>query len=191
MTATAVSFDRHNKRRSALVAVPGPNVGFSVGTVLAAAAFSVCASSSSSYGNTVNPVRLSPGSVSVQIAAREEELSPSVTEALLEIRERTGVTWDQIATMLRVSRRAVHAWMSGTSEARYEHVARVQEILSWLRSGSDQPAFKIRNRLLEKFGGTKASDSVTDELPILLSDNRPLKNPAVKKRTSNMRIRRG
>lgn len=191
MTADAFTFERPAKRLSAVVDLSGRNVVFSVGGVLAAAAFSVCVSSSGASTNTVNPRRLQPGSVSVQIAAREEDVSFSVTKALPEIRERAGLTWDQLAAVLGVSRRAVHAWMSGASEVRRENAARVQEILSLVRSWSDQPAFKVRNRLLEAFGLATGSECDADELPILASDNRPLKHPAVKKSASSMRIRRG
>jgi transcriptional regulator with XRE-family HTH domain len=189
MTAKTSSFERRGKRVSAVVDLSERKVVFSVGGVLAAAAFSVCASTSGATVNAVNPIRLSPGSSSVQVFARDEDVSFSVSEALTELRELTGLTWDQIASMLGVSRRAVHAWMSGASDIRRENAARVQEILHTVRSWSSQPAFKVRNRLLSNFGVSKELTAISGEPPILTSDSTPLKHPVVKK-PSSMRIGR-
>lgn len=191
MTAEIFTFERPTKRVSAVVELSRPNVVFSVGSVLAAAAFSVCASSSAAAPNTVNPGHFQSGSASVQVAARKEEFAFCVTDALPEIRERSGLTWDQLAAVLGVTRRTVHSWMSGSSGVARENVARVQEVLSFVRSWGDQPSFRIRNRLFETYRVNREIDQGVGELPILVSDSRPLKNPVARKKSSSMRIRRG
>jgi transcriptional regulator with XRE-family HTH domain len=54
-------------------------------------------------------------------------------DALMELRQRTGLTWDRLASLFGVDRRSVHFWASGRplSSANAERVARV---LSLVRS---------------------------------------------------------
>lgn len=53
---------------------------------------------------------------------------PSSAYLLRDLKSRSGLTWDQLAGLFRVSRRAVHGWASG---ARLN--AQHSETLSWLR----------------------------------------------------------
>ena len=55
------------------------------------------------------------------------DVSPVVSTgaAVLEVRRRTGLTWDQLADMFEVSRRSVHHWANGqVVSAVHEHAIR-------------------------------------------------------------------
>jgi DNA-binding XRE family transcriptional regulator len=52
---------------------------------------------------------------------------PATAEAVQQLHVRSGLTWDELARTFGVSRRAVHAWASGT-RLNQEHAARLSYI---------------------------------------------------------------
>jgi transcriptional regulator with XRE-family HTH domain len=52
-------------------------------------------------------------------------------DAVLEVRRRSGLTWEQLATLFKVERRSVHLWASGRpmSASNAEHLNRVLGVL--------------------------------------------------------------
>jgi len=71
--------------------------------------------------------------------ARKEETEHAV--GVSELRRLSGLTWDQVASLFDVSRRAVHHWASGKPMTA-EHEVHLQRILASLRTlhhGSAQP----------------------------------------------------
>ena len=65
------------------------------------------------------------------------EPSPSC-DALAELRRLSGLSWEQLARMLGVSRRALHFWASGRAMARSneEHLQRVLAVVRTIDRGS-------------------------------------------------------
>lgn len=76
--------------------------------------------------------------------------SETTAEAILEIRRRGGLTWEEIGNLFRVSRRSVHNWANGCSTtAQHEHsIRQVLTIIRRLDRGSQE---QNRNRLLTSF----------------------------------------
>ena len=68
-------------------------------------------------------------------------------EAILEIRRRSGLTWDELADLFAVSRRSVHHWANGNPpSARHEiHIRRTLAALCHVDEGSQMAT---RDRLL-------------------------------------------
>ncbi len=73
-----------------------------------------------------------PSSVRVVSAGRaepgKESWKPGTAAAVSEIRSRTGLTWEQVGSMLGVSRRTVHNWHKG-ARASSRHKERINETL--------------------------------------------------------------
>lgn len=169
-----------------------PNLKFSVRNVCIATAFAFGASTSAPSVAAVHASQIDASSSGVQVLARDEELKPKASDFLQEIREKTGLTWDQLAKIIGVTRRTLHACLAGTSQLRAKSVAKIEEVLETVRASRGEPAFRIRNTLLANASIDPVSDvSTTLEAPLLASDNQPLKHPVRKKRESSMRIKRG
>lgn len=64
-----------------------------------------------------------------------------------ELRRLSGLTWDQLARLFKVSRRAVHFWASGKELSR-ENEEHLQRLLGWLRSVDQGSANLNRTMLL-------------------------------------------
>jgi len=62
-----------------------------------------------------------------ELVERPTSFVASEQAAIHELRRRSGLTWDQIAELMRVSRRSVHLWASGKelSAKNQEHLHRV------------------------------------------------------------------
>lgn len=105
------------------------------------------------------------------MASREEEASFSVPSALSEIRRRTALTWDQLAKLFDVSRRAVHGWSAGQT-LKPSHLERVQAVFDRLKTIKEGPTFKVRQALLAEQQGGSSSPSAHLERgePILMSN---------------------
>jgi DNA-binding transcriptional regulator YiaG len=73
--------------------------------------------------------------------------SESVGQAILEIRRRSGLTWDEIAGLFEVSRRSVHHWASGKTVSA-EHDQRIRRTLAIIRRIDRGDAQSTRNLLL-------------------------------------------
>ena len=73
---------------------------------------------------------------------------PSASVALSELRRLSGLSWEQLARVLGVSRRALHFWASGKAMARTneEHLQRVLAVVRSVDRGSTTAT---RSALLE------------------------------------------
>lgn len=71
----------------------------------------------------------------------------TVQQAIAELRRLSGLTWEQIARLLGVSRRSVHLWASG-EPVRASHQERVQRLLAVLRQVDRGSATENRALLL-------------------------------------------
>ena len=102
------------------------------------------------HGTMANP----PGWVS---RPREQELH-AAGEAILEIRRLSGLTWEELASILRVSRRSLHLWASGKPiGAENDH--RLQRLLAMLFRIDRGEAARNRALLLEaRPDGTRLFD---------------------------------
>lgn len=73
--------------------------------------------------------------------------SESASQAILEIRRRSGLTWDEIADLFDVSRRSVHHWASGKAISS-EHDQSIRRTLAIIRRIDRGDARSTRNLLL-------------------------------------------
>lgn len=69
------------------------------------------------------------------VSIREEA---TVASCLSELRRRSGLTWDQLARLLGVSRRSLHFWASGKplAPSNEEHLQRVLSVIRAIDRGS-------------------------------------------------------
>ena len=73
--------------------------------------------------------------------------SETTAEAILEIRRRGGLTWEEIGNLFQVSRRSVHNWANGRpTTAQHEHS--IRQALSVIRRLDQGSQAKNRSRLL-------------------------------------------
>ena len=73
--------------------------------------------------------------------------SESTGEAVLEIRRRSGLTWEQLGHLFNVSRRSVHHWASGKAVTP-EHERMVRRMLASIRRLDQGSQVATRARLL-------------------------------------------
>lgn len=100
--------------------------------------------------------------------AVEETLSPAAS--VLAVHNESGLTWDQVARLMGVSRRAIHHWAAGGSlnagnEERLTHVLTVIRSLTGTTS---------RERRRELLAAREGSSSRFDELLRSLSHAKPI-----------------
>jgi len=94
--------------------------------------------------------------------------SESAGQAILEIRRRSGLTWDEIAGLFEVSRRSVHHWASGKTVSA-EHDQRIRRTLAIIRRIDRGDARSTRNLLLTpdadgQLGIDSLRQGVSDEI---------------------------
>lgn len=113
-------------------------------------AFGEVAETGTVAGYTVYPA---PNATSSYFRPHREAIpSETTAEAILEIRRRGGLTWEEIGNLFRVSRRSVHNWANGRpTTAQHEHnIRQVLTIMRRLDRGSQE---QNRNRLLTSIAG--------------------------------------
>lgn len=76
-----------------------------------------------------------------------EPMGVSTAEAVLEVRRLSGLTWDELASVFGVSRRALHHWASG-STLTPAHLHQVHRVLHLTRRLSQGTSDTMRLRLL-------------------------------------------
>jgi hypothetical protein len=89
----------------------------------------------------------------------------STAEAVLEIRRRSGLTWEELGDLFDVSRRSVHHWASGkTVSARHDQM--IHRVLAVIRQLDQGGQAGTRSRLLAVDGvtGVSALDLLKDGL---------------------------
>lgn len=76
------------------------------------------------------------------------EVAIGAAAILKEVRERAGLTWDQISRLFGVSRRAVHLWVAGgrMTAANEETLHRVSDVLA---ATAQEPEIAVRRAVLE------------------------------------------
>lgn len=152
-------------------------------------ALMVC-SSASAQGATVGTMRLDSASNGLSVVARQQEADLSIADAISEIRRRSGVTWSQLASILKVSRQAVHSWATGAA-VRSGNAASVFELYETVRALSDLPVFKVKDALLGRTSANVREPSgALAAPPILISDNRPFEHQ-LELKPGKTRIKRG
>ena len=105
----------------------------------------------SSTGSTCDLYRLEERTVSAPSGwVRPAPLlqSEACAEAVLEIRRRSGLTWEELADLFGVSRRTMHSWANGEHPAA-ENDQRVRKMLAAVRHLDCGEASQTRARLLD------------------------------------------
>lgn len=162
---------------------------FTVGCLAAAAALAV-AGTSISYRLPVVDLEKVGSPSPIAVVAREEEAQPSVSSMLQSIRKRTALTWEQLAAIFAVSRRAVHLWAGGNAvTAQNRH--KVRSLLDEAVALGDVEPFVARSRLLDQHGVGAVIDRLTRSEPILVADQAPLSADSAVRRTPITRVRHG
>lgn len=82
--------------------------------------------------------------------------------AIRELHDYSGLTWEQIAKLFGVSRRAVHLWASGgrLSAANEELLLRITGLV---RSISDAGQLEIRQKIVAEFDESRRSRSSNED----------------------------
>ena len=85
--------------------------------------------------------------------------SESTGEAVLEIRRRSGLTWEQLGHLFDVSRRSVHHWASGKAVTP-EHERMIRRMLASIRrlDQGDQTATRARLLAVDEHLGVSVFD---------------------------------
>ena len=185
---TALAIQNQNNSAPMIVSIPTEAGIFPLKTV-AFAAMLVAFSSTPSQATTIGAARMIPGSSMASGAANQQDNELKISDALDDIRRRSGLTWGQLATIFEVSRQTVHSWANGSS-VRVAHVGRVSELLQRVNELDGLPAFKVRDRLLRS--PTNRSNPVLEssgEPPILVSDNTPFVHQ-LELRPSKIKVKR-
>ena len=71
----------------------------------------------------------------------------TTAEAILEVRRRSGLTWEQLSELFDVSRRSVHHWANGKPMST-QHEGEIRRILAALRHVDEGSQAATRDRLL-------------------------------------------
>jgi DNA-binding transcriptional regulator YiaG len=170
MTALALNY-QHNSAPM-IVSIPTEAGIFPLKTI-AFAAMLAAFSSTSSQATTIGAARMIAGSSMASGVAQQHDNELKISDALDDIRRRSGLTWGQLATIFEVSRQTVHSWANG-STVRVAHADRVNELLEQVRELDGLPAFKVRDKLLGLSKNLSNSGfEPSGEPPILISDNTP------------------
>lgn len=72
---------------------------------------------------------------------------PTIPDAVFEMRRITGLTWDELAGVFGISRRAIHQWANGSS-LKPENIRLVHDVLIVLRTVARFSAEETRAALL-------------------------------------------
>ena len=86
------------------------------------------------------------------VVASAQARTASIAAAIMEIRRISGLTWDELASLFRVSRRTLHHWASG-KPASAEHEQRAHRLVGTLRQIDRGEAPLTRALLLEPAAG--------------------------------------
>jgi DNA-binding XRE family transcriptional regulator len=123
--------------------------------------------------------------------ARDEDVQGDVRPLLREIRRRSALTWDQLASIFAVSRRAVHHWASGKA-ASVEHTEKVRALFAKIDALRGLRPFEVRGQMLAAYDIEAADTTLTGRSePILIADQTPLSQGLTTRATPRTRIKRG
>lgn len=85
----------------------------------------------------------------------------STAEAVLEIRRRSGLTWESLSELFNVSRRTVHHWANGRAPST-SHEMDIRRTLDAVRHIDEGNQRATRDRLLATFHGTSLFEMLAD-----------------------------
>jgi len=179
--------------RRVVIQTGGLNGGSIPLKALVASASLLACASVPTQGVAVSSSKVSSTVAAPSFVAREQDVQLSGPEALTEVRKRSALTWEQLASVLHVSRRAVHLWMSG-QPMKLEHREALQTLLDRVRSMSNKSAFVVKQLLLKEHGiavpALRTQLASESPIPAYRHDDA---TPVVTKRASeaNTRVRRG
>lgn len=164
-----------------------PSKGMS--NIRLASLFAACAvvsgASTPTYAASLSVDRTNGSAPCIMVAARAEETKAPIQLMISELKEGSGLTWDQIGKLVGVSRRAVHNWLSG-QVAKPAHVEAVSNLLDRVRALSDLKTFQIRRKLMEALD-TPRTPARMDEPAILVANQTPFVHQLAVRRGSSTR----
>lgn len=117
--------------------------------------------------------QLSPLTLERTSSGEAVRTTASSGAAIAELRRLTGLTWDQLARLFKVSRRAVHFWASGKpmTAANEEHLHRLLAVIRRIDRGS---ASANRSAIFAERNGEMAVDLLArghyDEVLLILGE---------------------
>ena len=85
----------------------------------------------------------------------------STAEAVLEIRRRSGLTWESLSNLFNVSRRTIHHWANGRAPSTH-HEMEIRRTLDAVRHLDEGNQRATRDRLLATFHGASLFDMLAD-----------------------------
>jgi hypothetical protein len=100
--------------------------------------------------------------VGTSIWVGEVSTAETPPEILMQIKDRSGLTWDQIARAMGVNRRSVHFWLNGR-DLSAEKEERLHAFASIVRTLAGDSQRQTRSRLLDRTGGESVFDLVIAE----------------------------
>lgn len=108
--------------------------------IVVSGALSLLAGTSSASAVQIEQAQLASGTTG-GVDAPTGDLQPSPcssSAAILELRRRTGFTWDQLASLFDVDRRSLHFWASGKplSRSNEEHLHRILAVVNQIDQGN-------------------------------------------------------
>ncbi len=114
-------------------------------------------------GTTVGPDRIVAvrGTSSGRSYETGAPARQSTAEAVLEIRRRSGLTWDSLSDLFNVSRRTVHHWANGRLPST-RHEMDIRRTLDAVRHLDEGNQRATRDRLLATFHGASLFDMLAD-----------------------------
>ena len=85
----------------------------------------------------------------------------STAEAVLEIRRRSGLTWEPLSDLFNVSRRTVHRWANGRAPST-RHEIDIRRTLDAVRHLDEGNQRATRDRLMATYDGASPFDMLAD-----------------------------
>jgi hypothetical protein len=159
-TSAADSFRNGLPRNLVLISDPHASPGTSSGARIIPLNGTYSWYQASSSGDWLCATPLPAASTTTEPVLRPQ--GQSVQQAIAELRGLSGLTWEQMARLLGVSRRSVHFWASGEL-VRATHQERVQRLLAVLRQVDRGSATENRALLLNGCAdGTLPFDVLAD-----------------------------
>jgi transcriptional regulator with XRE-family HTH domain len=125
-----------------------------------------------------NPYRrgFGPGPARAPARPPSEPIVPTTHEAIVELRQLSGLSWAELARLFGVSRRALHFWVEGKPLS-LDNEARLRELLRFVRTHRCNHVSDTRRALLTPVAGLTAFDLLLDRRNVeagrLLDDARP------------------
>ena len=85
----------------------------------------------------------------------------STAEAVLEIRRRSGLTWESLSDLFNVTHRTIHRWANGRAPST-RHEMDIRRTLDAVRHLDEGNQRATRDRLMTTYDGTSPFDMLAD-----------------------------